>query len=110
MEFVIFRFGGKQYKAKVGDIVEVDKVPSDENKSIELSDVLFWSSEKEIKIGKPTLGGAKIKAFVLGHKKGEKIRVAKYKAKVRYRKVIGFRPHKTDLRIDDFSLGPKKAN
>lgn len=104
MEYVVFRASGKQYKGVVGDTIEVDKLPGVVNSNLLLSEVLLWVSEGQSKIGKPLIEGAKIKALILDQKKGDKIRVAKFKAKARYRKVIGFRAHLTSLRIEKFEI------
>ncbi len=110
MEYAVFKSGGKQYKAKVGEVLELDKIPGEINKSIYLSQVLLWVSDASSKIGKPLVEGAKIKALVLEQKKGEKTRVAKFKAKSRYRKVIGFRPLLTAVRVEAFEIpGAKTA-
>ena len=109
MEFVIFRSGGKQYKAKIGDVVEVDKIAAEPNAKVELSDVLLFVGEDGLEIGKPTVDGASIQALVVDQKRGEKIRVAKFKAKARYRKVIGFRSHLTSLKVEGFNIPGIKA-
>lgn len=108
MEYVVFRSGGKQYVGKVGDTLIVDKVSGEVNSDLSLSEVLLWVSEGQSKIGKPTIEGAKVKTKILEHAKGDKIRVAKFKAKARYRKVIGFRPHLTVLRIEKLEI-PKAS-
>lgn len=104
MEYVVFRTSGRQYRAKVGDIFTVDKISGNPLTSIPLSEVLLWVSNGQIKIGKPTIPGAKIKAKILEHMMGDKIRVSKFKAKVRYRKVIGFRPRLTSLLIEKVEI------
>lgn len=107
MEYVVFKTGGKQYKASVGDILDVDRIPDAKDKII-IDSVLLQVADSDIKIGKPYISGAKISAKVLGEKRGEKIRVAKYKAKVRYRKVNGFRSIFTTIKIEEIE-GFKKA-
>lgn len=99
MDYAVFRSGGKQYKVSKGDIIEVDRL-NVVGKEIIFDDVLLWVSNNETKIGTPKLK-VKIKAKVLGQIKGDKIRVAKFKAKVRYRRVMGFRPSLTRLQIED---------
>jgi len=51
-----------------------------------------------LELGTPTLS-SKIKATVIDHLKGDKIRVARFKAKSRYRKVKGFRAQLTKIKI-----------
>lgn len=108
MEYVVIRAGGKQYKVSKGSIIEVDRLFVDKDKEIILDDVLLWVSNGNIQIGKPKVSDIRVKAKVLEHKKGEKIRVAKFKAKVRYRRVMGFRPLLTRLEIVDIGSSETK--
>ena len=104
MEYAVIRVGGKQYKVAPGAIIEVDRSTVEPNGQVVIDDVLMFVSDGKIKIGNPRIADVKIKAKVLEHKKGEKIRVAKFKAKVRYRRVMGFRPLLTRLQIESIEL------
>ena len=99
MEYAVVRIGGKQYKVSTGDIIEVDKQDVKPNEQVIFDDVLLFASNGKTKIGNPKVDSVKVKALVLEQKKGKKIRVAKFKAKVRYRRVMGFRPQLTRLEI-----------
>ena len=101
MEYAVVRVGGKQHKVSKGDILEVDKQDAKTNGQVVLDDILLFVSDGKVKIGNPRVDEVKVKAKVLEHKKGKKIRVAKFKAKVRYRRVMGFRPQLTRLQIVD---------
>lgn len=104
MDYVVFKSSGKQYKGRVGDTITIDRISGDISEPLIINDVLLWVSDGKPVIGKPTIPGARIKTKILEHKKGDKIRVAKYKAKVRYRKVIGFRPYLTTLQIEKIEV------
>ncbi len=108
MEYAVIKTGGKQYRVSKGAILEVDRLES-EGKDIVLSEVLLLSSEGKIRIGKPVLADVKVKATLLENLKGEKIRVAKFKAKAKYRRVMGFRPHISRLEIKDI-VSDKKVS
>lgn len=99
MEYAIIKTGGKQYKVSKGDIIELDKLPNEKDKEVIFSDVLLWVSNGRTKIGIPKVEDVKVRARILDQIKGEKIRVAKFKAKARYRRVMGFRPRLTRLQI-----------
>ncbi len=99
MEYAVVKTGGKQYKVSQGSILEIDRLNSQKGNEIILDNVLLWVCDGQIKVGKPNLSGIKIKAKVVDHIKGEKIKVAKFKAKARYRRMMGFRPHITRLEI-----------
>lgn len=98
-KFAVIKTGGKQYLVKEDDQIVVDKLNSKEKEKVELETLAIFDDEgKELEIGTPNLE-KKVLAEVVSHDKGEKIRVARFKAKVRYRKVKGFRPLLTTLKI-----------
>ena len=99
MEYAVIRVAGKQYKVSKGDVLEVDKQDAKPNEQVILDDVLLFASNGKTKIGSPKLSNVRVLAKILEQKKGKKIRVAKFKAKVRYRRVMGFRPQLTRLEI-----------
>lgn len=99
MNYAIVKIGGKQYKVQEGDILEVENLGS-ENGNITFEEVLLLVTDKGVKVGKPKVSGAKVKAKVLKSFKGEKTRVAKFKSKVRYRRVTGFRPTLAQIKIE----------
>lgn len=108
MEYAVIRTGGKQYRVKAGDMLEVDKLPAEKNGSVTFDDVLLYVADGALKIGTPRLADVKVKARVLDQIKGEKIRVAKFKAKVRYRRVMGFRPQLTRIQIEKIESSAAK--
>ena len=105
MEYAVVRSGGKQYKVSKGVIIEVDKLPLEKDKEAVFDDVLLHVNNGEVKVGTPKVLGVKVNAKVLGQIKGNKIRVAKFKAKVRYRRVMGFRSQLTRLEIINIESG-----
>jgi len=101
MKYAIAICSGKQYKVVPGEIIQVDKLPQEVDKKIVLDEVLFIADgKKKVSIGTPLIKGAKIETNVTGQIKGPKIRVFKYKPKVRYRKRQGHRQQYTVLRVD----------
>lgn len=100
MKYTIFRSGGKQYKASEGDILEIEHVTGDAEDYI-FTDVLLYVADGISKIGNPTVPGVTVKGKILGQIKGEKIRVAKFKSKVRYRKVTGHRQHLSKIQVQE---------
>jgi large subunit ribosomal protein L21 len=104
MEYAILRLGGKQYRVSPGDKLEVDRIDAEPKKSISVGEVLLVVSGDKVEIGRPVLN-SKIQVKLLENKRGDKIRVAKFKAKSRYRKVIGFRAELSVLEIE--SIGTK---
>jgi len=106
MQYAVVKIGGSQYKVKEGDEFEVDSLPVEEGKEIEFSEVLLVVNDGEVQIGQPLVEKVKIKAKVLSHLKGEKVRVARFRAKSRSRKVRGFRATLTKIKIEKIG-GPE---
>jgi len=76
--YAVIRTGGKQYRVAPGDVVKIESVVSEEDKTVEFSDVLAVSGEAGI-VAKPAT--AKVTAEVLGEGRGEKILVFHLKRK-----------------------------
>jgi len=95
----VLNLNSKQYLVQKGDILLVDKISADVDSTLDFPSLMSFDSEsKEVNIGSPELK-SKVSIKVLEHLKGDKLRVAKYKSKVRYRKVRGFRPELTRIEI-----------
>lgn len=103
MKYAVVKIGGRQYKVAEKDEVVLDRLPQEEKKKVNFSEVLLVVNGKKVKIGQPYVKGAGAAAVVLAHFKGEKIRVATYKAKSRYRRVKGFRPQLTKIKIESIT-------
>ncbi len=92
---VVVRSGGKQYRVEEGAIVTVPRLQGEPGSTVTLDDVLLVADGERLAAGK----GATVTAEIVGHDKGEKIRVLKYKNKTRYRKISGQRHLSTRLKI-----------
>ncbi|OGK17342.1 50S ribosomal protein L21 [Candidatus Roizmanbacteria bacterium RIFCSPHIGHO2_01_FULL_39_12c] len=98
-KLAVIKTGGKQYLVKENDEIIVEKIESNGKKTVELDKLAEFDEEKiNLKLGTPLLK-EKIKAEILEQLKGDKLRVARFKAKVRYRKVKGFRARLTKIKI-----------
>jgi large subunit ribosomal protein L21 len=110
MKYVVFQTGGKQYKVSVGSEIEIEKIVGEAESNVNFEKVLLVADGDNVQIGQPNIDGVTIKARVLEQKKGKKIRVAKFKAKSRYRKVTGHRQHLTKVQITDIQSTDKKKS
>ena len=100
MKYAIIEDGGKQFRAVIGESIEVDRYPLEVGQEIDMDHVLLISDGETIKVGTPFIQGAKIQATVVAHVKGPKIVVFKYMAKERIRTKTGHRQKYTKVRID----------
>jgi len=100
MKYAIIEDGGKQYKAVIGESIDVDKYPLEVGEEIDMDRVLLISDGESIKVGTPFIQGAKIQATVVAQVKGPKIIVFRYKAKERIRSKTGHRQKYTRVRVN----------
>lgn len=97
--YAIIQTGGKQYMAKVGDTLFVEKLDANEGDVITL-DAVAVSSEAGLKTGE---GAGKVSVKVVGHGKSKKIIVFKYKAKKDYRRKQGHRQPYTKITVESIA-------
>ncbi len=105
MDYAIIKTGGKQYRVKQGDVLDVEKLALDVGSIAEFDEVLAVSENGQVKFGSPTLSGAKVTAEVQSHYKDRKVIVFKYKSKTRYRRKQGHRQNYTRLLIQGIQSG-----
>lgn len=99
MKFAIIKTGGKQYFVKNGDEIFVENLNLEPKSKIELDCLAVGDIETNtIEMGTPFLK-EKVSAEVLENLKGDKLRISKFKAKTRYRKIQGFRHHLSKIKI-----------
>ncbi len=109
MEYAVFKTGGKQYRVKPGDTLDVEKLPLEVERVAEFGEVLAVSDGGEVTFGAPFIPGARVLAQVQSHYRDRKIIVFKYKAKTRYRRKKSHRQAYTRLVIQDIQLETKAA-
>lgn len=96
--YAVIKTGSKQYRVTEGDFIEVESLPVEAGKEVDLERVLMVSTEGKITVGSPTVAGAKVTATVTEHGRGRKVIV--YKHKKNYHRKQGHRQNFTRLRID----------
>ncbi len=109
LDYAVIKTGGKQYRVKPGDTLDVELLPNPVDSLAEFSEVLALSDGGEVTIGVPLVPGAKVTAQVVSHYKDRKLMVFKYKAKTRYRRKRGHRQSYTRLLIQDIELTKPSA-
>lgn len=101
--FAVIETGGKQYLIKTGDTLKIEKLEVEEGKDVVFDKILLLASEdgKDVKIGTPYLAGVEISATVEKQGRSKKIRVVKFKNKIRYKKVQGHKQHFTRVKVKE---------
>ena len=110
--FAVIKTGGKQYKVQQGDVLQVEKLGLEKEKTITFEEVLLIEDGKKTLIGTPFVDKAKVHAVIIENFKDDKIIVFKKKRRKQYRKTRGHRQELSRIRIEDITIGgaaPKKA-
>ena len=100
--YAIIATGGKQYKVSEGDVIRVEKLGVEAGETYTFDQVLAVN-DGELKVGCPTVEGAKVTASVMGDGKAKKVIVYKYKRKTGYHKKNGHRQAYTELKIESIT-------
>lgn len=107
--YAVVSTGGKQLKVEEGSVAVVEKLDAAIGEVVTL-DVLFVSSEDAIVTGAKAGSEATVKAKVLEHFSGEKIKVFKFKKRKGYKRTKGHRQLQTRIQVTDVVLGGTSAD
>jgi large subunit ribosomal protein L21 len=99
MAYAIVKTGGKQYRVEEGQTLLVERLPEDAGATIALEPLLFRSTDAVFDAD--GLKKVSVKARVVGHERGEKLRVFKFKPKRGYKRTTGHRQELTRLEITE---------
>ena len=97
--YAVFQSGGKQHRVTEGQTVRLEKVELEAGASLEFDNVLLISDGEDIKIGAPYVNGGKVTAEVVGHGRGEKVTIVKFRRRKHSRKQAGHRQWFTEVKI-----------
>lgn len=92
----VIKSGGKQYIVSKDQVLNVELLG--DAKKIEF-DVLMTIDGDKVSVGAPLVPDVKVKAEVVEEVKGEKIKVLRFKAKKRVKRLTGHRQHYSQIRI-----------
>jgi large subunit ribosomal protein L21 len=102
--YAVIEVGGKQYKVKPNDIIEVEKQNDKPGSAIRLEKVLLVSQDEKLEVGQPYLKQAKVTAEVIRDIKAPKVVSFKYKRRKSSHWKKGHRQQLTRIKIKDIEL------
>jgi large subunit ribosomal protein L21 len=102
--YAVIKTGGKQYKVRVGETIDVEKLAAEEGAQVRLDQVLLAANDGATAYGHPVIEGAAVTARVARQYKGPKLIVFRYKSKSRYRRRTGHRRQLTQLTIQTIEV------
>jgi large subunit ribosomal protein L21 len=102
--YAIIKTGAKQHKVAEGDVLSVEKLAGSKGDEVVFNEVLMLSDDKEVKIGKPFVDGAKVVGQIIAQKKGPKLIVYHMKRRKGFHKKTGHRQNLTSMKITKISM------
>lgn len=96
--YAVIRTGGKQYRVAQGDKVRVEKLIGNVGETITFDQILLVGGDA-IKVGAPTVAGAKVEAKIIAQDRAKKVIVFKFRRRKNYRRKAGHRQPFTALEI-----------
>ena len=97
--FAVFKSGGKQHRVSEGEVVRLERLDAEPGASVEFDEVLLIAEGDTVNVGAPFVSGGKVTAEVVGHDRGDKIRIVKFRRRKHYMRRAGHRQWYTDVRI-----------
>jgi large subunit ribosomal protein L21 len=97
MAYAVIKTGGKQYRVEEGTTLLVERLTDDEGATIALEPLLYAGDQTLF--GADDLGKIKVEATVVGHERGPKLRVFKFKPKRGYKRRTGHRQELTRIQV-----------
>ncbi|MES2683505.1 MAG: 50S ribosomal protein L21 [Pseudomonadota bacterium] len=99
--YAVIKTGGKQYRVASGAQLKVESLVGEVGTTISFDEVLMVGEGEAIKIGAPFVVGASVKAEVVQHGRGDKIRIIKHRRRKHYHKEQGHRQNFTAVKITE---------
>src|SRR5919199_5160997 len=106
MSYAVIKTGGKQYRVQEGETLLVERLADEVGATVELQPLLVSGDGARVFEG-DGLAGASVRAEVVAHERGPKLRVFKFKPKRGYRRRTGHRQELTRLRVTGIATGGK---
>ncbi len=99
--YAVVSLQGFQYRVSADMVLRVPVFDSEKGAEITIDDVRLIADGDDVLVGKPTVANACVKAEVVGHGRGTKILVGKYKKRKDYRRKHGHRTNYTEIRVTE---------
>jgi len=101
--YAVFRTGGKQYRAREGERVRIERLEAAVGDAVAFDQVLLVGEGAQVKVGAPLVSGGKVEAKVVSQGRDDKITIIKFRRRKHYKRVQGHRQMFTEVEITGIS-------
>jgi large subunit ribosomal protein L21 len=102
--YAIVDIAGQQFKVEKDQKVFVHRLEAKEGAKVSFDKVLLVDNDGDVKVGAPTVSGAKVSAKVISHVRADKVLVFKKKRRKGYQKLNGHRQDLTEIQVQDIKV------
>lgn len=107
--YAVFKTGGKQYRARQGQVLKVEKLEAQPGATVEFDQVLLIADGEHFSVGAPYVSGAKVSATVRAQGRGRKVQIVKFRRRKHHLKRAGHRQSYTEVHVTGISGGGAAA-
>lgn len=100
--YAIVKTGGKQYRVAEGDVIEVEKLDGEPGDPVSLPALLLVDGDRVV-TDPARLATVAVAGELVGHERGPKIRIHKFRNKTGYHKRQGHRQPLTRVKVTGIS-------
>ena len=97
--YAVIKTGGKQYRVAKDDVLEIERIAGEAGSKIEFNEVLMVGSGASVKVGAPTVSGAKVIGELVEQSRGPKLIAFKKRRRKNSRRKKGHRQDLSTVRI-----------
>src|SRR5580693_9054163 len=105
--YAIVKTGGKQYRVQEGQTMLIERLPQQDGESVSLTPLLYVNGDQVV--DGEDLSKVQVAATILGHERGPKLRIVKFKPKRGYKRRNGHRQELTRIQIADIALASARS-
>ena len=97
--YAVIKTGGKQYRVAKDDIITIERLEGEAGATLEFGEVLLVGEGASVKVGAPTVSGAKVTGELVEQTRGPKVIAFKKRRRKNSRRKRGHRQDLTKVRI-----------
>lgn len=103
--YAVIKTGGKQYRVKEGEYLNVEKLETEIGKKITFDEILMVGDGDNVQIGTPVVDNATVEATITHHGKAKKVIIIKFRRRKHSMKRQGHRQLFTTIEINKIKAG-----
>ena len=105
--YAIVKTGGKQYRVEEGQSLLVERLSAEDGAKVGLQPLLYVDGSTVVE--GDGLSRVKVEARVVGHERGPKLRIVKFKPKRGYKRRTGHRQELTRIEVTQIKLAARRS-